>query len=42
MWPGRREIETLAIAAGAWGEFWLSLLPVLRWTARRLAPQPTA
>jgi len=42
MWCERREIETLAIAAGAWGEFWLSMLPVLRWTARRLAPQPTA
>jgi len=42
MWLERREIETLAIAAGAWGEFWLSMLPVLRWTARRLAPQPAA
>jgi CelD/BcsL family acetyltransferase involved in cellulose biosynthesis len=42
MWCERREIETLAIAAGAWGEFWLSMLPILRWTARRLAPQPSA
>ena len=42
MWSERREIETLAIAAGAWGEFWLSMLPVLRWTARRLVPQPSA
>ena len=37
MWHDRREFETLAIAAGAWGEFWLSMLPLLRWTARTFA-----
>ena len=35
MWKQRRTMQSLAIGIGAWGEFWVSLLPVLRWTARR-------
>jgi CelD/BcsL family acetyltransferase involved in cellulose biosynthesis len=35
MWRHRRALQSVAIGIGAWGEFWLSLLPVLRWTARR-------
>ena len=36
MWRERRAIESLAIALGTWGEFWLRMLPLARWTARRL------
>ena len=35
MWRDRRAIQSLAVAVGAWGDFWLSSLPLLRWTARR-------
>ena len=35
MWQDRRAMQSLAVAVGAWGEFWLSTLPLLRWTARR-------
>lgn len=35
MWQDRRVIQSLAVAVGAWGDFWLSSLPLLRWTARR-------
>jgi CelD/BcsL family acetyltransferase involved in cellulose biosynthesis len=37
MWKERRELQDIAIALGAWGDFWLSLLPLARWTARRVA-----
>ena len=36
MWCDRRALESVAIALGAWGEFWLRMLPLARWTARRL------
>lgn len=36
MWRDRRAIESVALAVDAWGEFWLSLLPLARWTAQRL------
>jgi hypothetical protein len=35
MWKQRRAMQSLAVGIGAWGEFWVSLLPVVRWTARR-------
>jgi CelD/BcsL family acetyltransferase involved in cellulose biosynthesis len=35
MWQHRRAMQSVAIGVGAWGEFWVSLLPALRWTARR-------
>ena len=35
MWKDRRAMQSVAVGAGAWGELWLSMLPVLRWTARR-------
>lgn len=35
MWRHRRPMQSLAVGAGAWGELWVSMLPFLRWTARR-------
>ena len=35
MWKHRRPLHNLAVGIGAWGEFWVSMLPLLRWTARR-------
>jgi CelD/BcsL family acetyltransferase involved in cellulose biosynthesis len=37
MWKERRELQNVAVALGAWGDFWLSMLPLARWTARRVA-----
>jgi CelD/BcsL family acetyltransferase involved in cellulose biosynthesis len=37
MWKERREMQSLAIGLGAWGDFWLSMLPLARWTAQRVA-----
>jgi CelD/BcsL family acetyltransferase involved in cellulose biosynthesis len=34
MWKDRREMCSLAVGVGAWGELWLSMLPLLRWSAR--------
>jgi CelD/BcsL family acetyltransferase involved in cellulose biosynthesis len=36
LWREQRAIESVAIALGAWGEFWLKMLPLAHWTARRL------
>jgi len=35
MWRDRRAMQSIAVGVGAWGELWVSMLPVLRWTARR-------
>jgi CelD/BcsL family acetyltransferase involved in cellulose biosynthesis len=35
MWKDRRGMRSVAVGIGAWGELWVSMLPVLRWTARR-------
>lgn len=35
MWKHRRGMQSLAIGAGAWGELWVSMLPLARWTAKR-------
>ena len=35
MWKDRRAMQSLAVGVGAWGELWVSMLPVLRWTAKR-------
>jgi hypothetical protein len=35
MWQDRRPMQSLAVGVGAWGELWVSMLPLLRWTARR-------
>jgi CelD/BcsL family acetyltransferase involved in cellulose biosynthesis len=37
MWKERRDLQHVAVALGAWGDFWLSMLPLARWTARRVA-----
>jgi hypothetical protein len=36
MWKDRREMQSTAVAVGAWGELWLSALPLLRWTTRQI------
>ena len=36
MWKDRRVIRSLALGVGAWGRFWLSMLPLARWTLRRI------
>jgi CelD/BcsL family acetyltransferase involved in cellulose biosynthesis len=41
LWPGRRTIATLVFATGrAPGELLVSLMPLLRWAWRKLAPRP--
>lgn len=35
MWKDRRAMQSVAVGIGAWGELWVSMLPFLRWTARR-------
>lgn len=35
MWKDRRMMKSLAVGVGAWGEMWVSVLPLLRWTVRR-------
>ncbi len=36
LWKDRRAMQHVAIGVGAWGELWLSMLPLLRWAARQL------
>jgi CelD/BcsL family acetyltransferase involved in cellulose biosynthesis len=31
MWKDRRAMQSLAVGVGAWGELWVSMLPLLRW-----------
>jgi hypothetical protein len=38
MWKENRAMQSIAVGAGAWGEFWVSMLPVFKWTAQRLRP----
>jgi CelD/BcsL family acetyltransferase involved in cellulose biosynthesis len=35
MWQDRRSMQHVAVGVGAWGELWLSMLPVLRWLSRK-------
>jgi hypothetical protein len=37
LWKDRRTMETLVVGTGVWGEFWTSMLPVMRWAKRRVA-----
>ena len=34
MWKDRRPMKSLAVGIGAWGELWLSMLPILRFAAK--------
>jgi len=36
MWKDRRAIRGVAVGTTAWGALWVSMLPLLRWTARQL------
>jgi CelD/BcsL family acetyltransferase involved in cellulose biosynthesis len=31
MWQHRRAMQSVAVGVGAWGELWVSMLPLLRW-----------
>jgi CelD/BcsL family acetyltransferase involved in cellulose biosynthesis len=42
LWKDRRTIETLLVGTGVWGEFWTSMLPLMRWAKRRMARLVTA
>lgn len=50
MWKHRRAMKSVAVGVGAWGELWVSMLPILRWVKdtvrtaarRRRAASPTA
>ena len=35
MWKDRRSMQHIAVGVGAWGELWLSMLPILRWLSRK-------
>ena len=34
MWSARRTVRSLVVGAGTWGEMWVSMLPLMRWTKR--------
>jgi hypothetical protein len=36
MWKDRRTMKSLAVGVGAWGELWVSTLPLLRWLKDRV------
>lgn len=35
MWKDRRTMKSIAVGVGAWGELWVSTLPLLRWLKDR-------
>ena len=37
LWTHRRSLQSIVVASGALGELWVSMLPLLRWTKRRLS-----
>jgi CelD/BcsL family acetyltransferase involved in cellulose biosynthesis len=37
LWKHRRRLQSLLVGAGAWGELWVSTVPLLRWARRRMA-----
>lgn len=37
LWKQRRTMQTLQIGLGAWGELWVSMLPMMHWAKRRIA-----
>ncbi len=39
LWTDRRSLQSTVVASGAIGELWVSMLPLLRWTRRRIAPR---
>jgi hypothetical protein len=36
LWKHRRGLQSLLVGVGAWGEFWVSILPLLHWAKRRM------
>ena len=36
LWPHRRTMQSVLVGSGAWGEMWVSMLPMMRWAARRV------
>jgi len=36
LWKHRRSMQSVLVGVGAWGEMWVSMLPMIRWAARRL------
>jgi CelD/BcsL family acetyltransferase involved in cellulose biosynthesis len=36
LWMHRRMMQSLLVGAGAWGDLWVSMLPLLRWMSRRV------
>jgi CelD/BcsL family acetyltransferase involved in cellulose biosynthesis len=37
LWKERRTIQSVVVGSGAWGELWVSMLPMMRWAKRRIA-----
>jgi CelD/BcsL family acetyltransferase involved in cellulose biosynthesis len=37
LWKERRTMQTVVVGSGAWGELWVSMLPMVRWAKRRIA-----
>lgn len=36
LWPHRRTMQSVLLGFGAWGEMWVSMLPMMRWAAGRV------
>lgn len=36
MWKDRRAMQSIAVGVGAWGELWVSMLPILRWIKEKV------
>ena len=36
LWPDRRTMQSVLLGFGSWGEMWVSMLPMMRWAARRV------
>jgi hypothetical protein len=37
LWKERRTMQSVVVGSGAWGELWVSMLPMMRWAKRRIA-----
>jgi CelD/BcsL family acetyltransferase involved in cellulose biosynthesis len=37
LWPDRRTIQSMLVGAGSWGELLVSIVPLARWTRRRVS-----
>jgi CelD/BcsL family acetyltransferase involved in cellulose biosynthesis len=41
LWKHRRTMRSLVVGTSAWGDLWISTLPLLRWARSRVCPERT-